>query len=544
MSHLEPEHQTPTNGTPPDAPDSQDDIDRLSQLGVRLTWEDRDPEDRLECCLANPHVEQWLDDWMLETFADFRPIRQQWVKIKAGYRRLGGDTRLLDEAVQRVVDERPKARPHAIRISARDLKAKVLPPLNYVVDDILPAGCTLLTGKSKDGKSLMAYNLAVAVLTGGKALGSYGVQQGSVWVLALEDGERRAQQRLRMQESHMGAIAPELQDKLIFTLWESPRLGEGLEDDLRDWILSTPDARLIIIDILEKVRPPRKVHGHLYTEDYNATASLTRLAQEHNVSILIVHHANKLNPSDFRDSASGAMSLIGGADNFWSLSRRPMSEEAALRITGRDIEEECELAMQFRDGFWAVIDDGGVSRMSKERKAIYDVLATSPTPLSSKQIAERLGRPYDHTRFLVHKMYHAGSLLQPSTGCYTIPRPANSANSANSANGANTANSGESHEVGHAESVSGVSGDTLTANGTQPLDSTEVTAKNGGTVSAVSAVSGVESVSPLASVPDCRPPPPVRQGCVFCHGTDFWMGSGGLPICTRCHPQPLNERKT
>jgi len=332
----------------------------------------------------------------------------------------------------------PLPRPKAVRIKGSALLAKQLPPLLYVVDGILPAGCTLFTGKSKDGKSLMAYNLTVAVITGRKAFGVYDVQQGSVWYLALEDGERRAQQRLRMQEAQIGRLPDHLQDKIEFTLWEAPRLGAGLEEDIREWIEHTPDARLVVIDILEKVRPPRKGNGNLYADDYQATQSLTRLAQEKNVAILVVHHANKLNPVDFRDSASGTISLIGGADNFWSLHRLPLSQEGTLRITGRDIEEEQELAMVFKDAFWTIIDNGGVSQMSKERKAIFDVLRASPKPLTSKQIADRLGKPYDHTRFLVHKMLHAGSLTQPLDGYYTTTPsiPANTANTTNTANGA------------------------------------------------------------------------------------------------------------
>ena len=49
----------------------------------------------------------------------------------------------------------------------------------------------------------------------------------------------------------MGALPEAALDRLEFTLWEAPRLGAGLEEDIRDWITSTPDARLIIIDILE-----------------------------------------------------------------------------------------------------------------------------------------------------------------------------------------------------------------------------------------------------------------------------------------------------
>ena len=195
---------------------------------------------------------------------------------------------------------------------------------------------------------MMAYNLAVAVASGGLALGKYPTMAGSVWYLALEDGERRAQDRLALQEAQMGPLPDVALDRLEFTLWDAPRLGEGLEDDIRTWIETTPEARLCIIDILEKVRPPRKLGGSTYAEDYTATSSLTRLAEEHNVAILILHHSNKSNPADFRDSASGAMSLVGGADNFWSLSRQPMSEDATLKITGRDIPHEYDLAMQFK----------------------------------------------------------------------------------------------------------------------------------------------------------------------------------------------------
>jgi hypothetical protein len=93
------------NGTTP-APVTytQEEIDRLTALSVVLTWEDLDAEDRLACCLANPHVDEWLDEQALATFADFRMIRTQWAKVKAGYRRLGGDVRILEDAVEGVLD--------------------------------------------------------------------------------------------------------------------------------------------------------------------------------------------------------------------------------------------------------------------------------------------------------------------------------------------------------------------------------------------------------------------------------------------------------
>ena len=168
------------------------------------------------------------------------------------------------------------------------------------------------------------------------------------------------------------------------------------------------------------MRPPRKRHGNAYEEDYQPTATLTRLAQEHNIAILVIHHANKLNPVDFRDSASGAMSLLGGADNFWSLHRQPMSEEATLKVTGRDIVNEQELAMQFKDGYWTVLGESNMVRMSAERRSIVDVLWSSDTPMTPKQLATATGKNASTLRTLLSKLVTQGILLQPSEGRYTL----------------------------------------------------------------------------------------------------------------------------
>lgn len=55
----------------------------------------------------------------------------------------------------------------------------------------------MLAGPPKIGKSWLALGLAVAVATGGKALGTIDVTTGAALYLALEDTPRRLQARLR-----------------------------------------------------------------------------------------------------------------------------------------------------------------------------------------------------------------------------------------------------------------------------------------------------------------------------------------------------------
>ena len=109
---------------------------------------------------------------------------------------------------QRSAQATPERQPWHI-LTASALYAKELTPQQWIVPSILPAGATLFVGRGKDGKSLLAWNLCLAVATGGTALSTYPVEQGDVLYLALEDGERRAQKRLKDQMQHCAMDLPQ-----------------------------------------------------------------------------------------------------------------------------------------------------------------------------------------------------------------------------------------------------------------------------------------------------------------------------------------------
>jgi hypothetical protein len=81
--------------------------------------------------------------------------------------------------------------------SAKELQSMTLPPLSWIVPNIIPAeGVTLLCSKPKFGKSWLAYNLCIACTTDRYTLGTIKPAQGDVLYLALEDSIRRLQQRM------------------------------------------------------------------------------------------------------------------------------------------------------------------------------------------------------------------------------------------------------------------------------------------------------------------------------------------------------------
>src|SRR5215211_6901680 len=226
-------------------------------------WEELDTPGKLDVILTHYSAAQWLEPEALSILAHFRHQPPgKWAQIKLKYKEIGGNPYDLQCVVDQLVKEQPEsAAPQGTfqPITALELYAKELPPLGYIVEDILPIGATLFVGRAKDGKSLAMWNLCMAVAEGGLALGRYHAQQGDVLYLALEDGERRAKKRLTDQMQAMGMTTPPSRLRLL--LWEAPRLGEGLEQALTQWLDTYSEAKLIVIDILEKIRPRRTRNG-------------------------------------------------------------------------------------------------------------------------------------------------------------------------------------------------------------------------------------------------------------------------------------------
>ncbi|MGH3737200.1 MAG: AAA family ATPase, partial [Micromonosporaceae bacterium] len=127
-----------------------------------------------------------------------------------------------------------------------DLLAAEFPEPRWAVPDLIPEGVTLLAGQPKVGKSWLSLGLAVAVASGGKALGDIDVEPGAVLYAALEDTPRRLQDRLgRVLGGQYPS--PEARRNLeIVTTWDTELVDR--------WLNETRGKRLLILDVLARVR--------------------------------------------------------------------------------------------------------------------------------------------------------------------------------------------------------------------------------------------------------------------------------------------------
>jgi hypothetical protein len=288
------------------------------------------------------------------------------------------------------------------------------------VPGILPEGVTILAGKPKLGKSWLAMDLCLGVAFGGAVLGTKRVEGGPCLYLALEDSPRRLQRRLKSLMAGGETDGEDAPEGFEFaTGW--PRVGEGCEERLRAWLEAHPGARLAVIDTLKKIRPKADVRKGVYDADYEALEPLLPLAAEFGVAVVVVHHTRKTPGADPLEEVSGSYGLSGGVDGVLVMRRERGSRDAALHVTGRDVEEEAELALRWDAPLvrWTLLGDAEEHRRSEERKQIIAKLGEVGEPMSATDIAVEIEKKVDGVRKLVRKMVRDGELAKVGEGSST-----------------------------------------------------------------------------------------------------------------------------
>ena len=123
-------------------------------------------------------------------------------------------------------------------------------------------------------------------------------------------------------------------------------LNEGLDSQLEGFVRTHPDARLIIIDTLQKVREAGGEH-YSYSNDYEIVTRLKEFSDRHNICLLIVHHTRKMESQDSFDMISGTNGLLGAADGAFIMQKKKrIDSTAVMDIVGRDQQDQ-ELTLEF-----------------------------------------------------------------------------------------------------------------------------------------------------------------------------------------------------
>lgn len=292
--------------------------------------------------------------------------------------------------------------------SAADLKKMIFPPLHWIIPDYLLEGLTILAGGPKLGKSWLALGIADCVASGKGVLGKSAQKPQEVLYCALEDSQRRLQNRLSM-------IKSDWPEKLHFLTADEARKGGGFLWQLERWIGENPETKLIIVDTLQKVRDIEDDNS--YRETYNNTSKFKTIADKNEVGLMCIHHTKKVKSEDFLENLMGSQGLAGVADSVMELKRFRQQTQAVLSITGRDILEK-QLSINMVDGVWEMLGETKDVQISMERQEILDVLQENGE-LTPQEIADLTERTGGSVRRLLQKMKMDGTVVKNKFGRYS-----------------------------------------------------------------------------------------------------------------------------
>jgi len=301
-----------------------------------------------------------------------------------------------------------------ITITDSELFATNIPPVNFVIQDLLPAsGLAVIGGKPKMGKSLIMIDLGLAISSGGRFLNVFDVKASEVLYLALEDTDRRMKARIKKM---IPDCPPSGRLHLAFS-WDNQ--GHEAMSSLGSWLDAHQNVKIVIIDTISRFSP--SFSGVKYSDQYVNFAELKKFADTRNIIVMIVHHLKKTKSNDPFEMLYGSNAVAGAADTIWILQRERGEPFATLQVSGRDIPDQF-LSMKIDESLlcWTVIDPMTEKLIKREFLKVYNILKTKGSVMSLTEISIASGFKKPVLSKYLHKLIEYEYVEKVGYGRYRI----------------------------------------------------------------------------------------------------------------------------
>lgn len=295
-------------------------------------------------------------------------------------------------------------------MSANLLKSKKIAPIDWIIDELLPEGLTILAGKPKVGKSFLALNIASKIANSVDVFGKYKTNRRKILYITNEDSERRIHDRLSQLDIKTNDLS---------FYFEKFRIDDDFEQSITN-LADEAGAKFIIIDTMAKAFNLESKKSNGYFEEYKKIGDIQSVISRKGISILLVHHMRKMSAEYAPDRILGSNGISGGVDTIWLLDRS--AGKSKLTITGKDVmEQELEFITTKNKSEWIVLNESNSGLgLSPEREEIIHLLIEAKISLSSKAISGQLSKPSSAVNRLLNKMRSDGILISPRYGKYEL----------------------------------------------------------------------------------------------------------------------------
>jgi hypothetical protein len=162
---------------------------------------------------------------------------------------------------------------------------------------------------------------------------------------------------------------------------------------LRAFLKANPQFRVVIIDTFQKMMGISGLND--YSQTVNGMSALKDIADSLSIAVIVIHHNRKGADTDGgrMESALGSTGINATADATLTMRRKRGTCEAALSVTGRDVEDTAFTLSWGKDlCSWAVTDKGALKpALSAAQRQIIDLLESEARNWTTAEITESTG---------------------------------------------------------------------------------------------------------------------------------------------------------
>lgn len=289
--------------------------------------------------------------------------------------------------------------------SAADLENEELAPQEYIIQDILPPGLTLLGASPKLGKSYLVLSLAASIALG-LPFWDRETKAGTVLYCDLESNKRRAKKRLL----EMGFPLP----RNLFIAHRAQQLDTGLLEQIKLFLTEYPDTRAVILDTYSRVKGSSHSRSNAYAEDYQILGPLQTFALEKNISVLVVTHLRKQSAytkdlDDPFEAITGSIGQVGAADTIWMIKGKRSEKVRNFFAISRDFDGDnidWKIEVKSGGGYTLLGDTAAIeqnnAQMQYNLSPIVEIIRENTRPVwkvTMRELIEAITRKNGYTSF-------------------------------------------------------------------------------------------------------------------------------------------------
>jgi len=237
----------------------------------------------------------------------------------------GNDPTKFKALVEDLKERATQTAPVSVIRDADDIPMK---QIKWLWQDRIPLGkITLFAGNPDNGKSLASTSVAAITSRGDVFPESHFAYPPSdvMMLIGEDDADDTAVPRLKAAGANLKRIhfleavrKPQEENHEVRLDWDIPAIESALD--------RYPDTRLLVIDPISNYLG--EVSMIAEQEVRSILIPLKRVAERHNIAVIIVMHLNKKNDLDAISRVGGAMAFIGVARCSWLFARN-VQEDAA-----------------------------------------------------------------------------------------------------------------------------------------------------------------------------------------------------------------------